>query len=76
MQRKQTRVAIAQEAEPQLVGLGSKWRAGGRGVVSAGERSWGRGDRLGEERVKGGASPTNTRTHFLLRPGHTRFPGT
>ena len=31
MQRKQTRVAIALAAEPQLVGLGSRWRAGGRG---------------------------------------------
>lgn len=36
-------------------------------MVSAGQRSRGRGWR-GQERVKGGASPTNTRTRSLLRP--------
>jgi hypothetical protein len=49
-------------------------RVGGA-VVSAGELSRGRGWR-GQDRVKGGASPTNTRTHSLLRPSHTRFSGT
>lgn len=55
------------------VGVARDRGQGSRGcVMSAGQRGRGTGWR-GQERVKGGASPTNTRTRSLLRPV-TRVP--